>query len=90
MLMYVTQILAKVVHLFGHKVIDRPEDLLRSRGTDHGRFWHQFVAFGVTVVMFIQVRRDLLVGNARADQIAQVLAEADGKSPCGRCPGMRF
>lgn len=81
LLTYFRQILSRVVHLFGQEVMDRPEDLLRRRVTDPGRFWHQFVAFGVTVVMFIQVRRDLLVGKARADQIAQVLAEADGEFP---------
>lgn len=61
--------------------MDHPADLLHRRNTDHGRFWHQFVAFGVAIIMFIQVKRDLLVGAARADQIAQVLAEADGDFP---------
>lgn len=45
-----------------------------------GRIEHQYIAFGAAVVLFIEVKRDLLGGKTRVDQIAQVLAEAGGES----------
>lgn len=60
--------------------MNRPEELLEGEVTDRGRIEHQFIAFGSAVVLFIEVKRDLLGGKARVDQITQVLAEADGES----------
>lgn len=60
--------------------MNRLEELLEGEVTDRRRIEHQFIAFGAVVLLFIEVKRDLLGGKARVDQIAQVLAEADGES----------
>lgn len=49
--------------------------------TDRGRIEHQFLVYGAVVVLFIEVKKELLTGKAKLDQVAQVLAEADGSFP---------
>lgn len=49
--------------------------------TTRGRIEHQFVVFGAVAVVFIQVKKELLSGQHRLDQVAQVMAEADGTHP---------
>lgn len=46
--------------------------------TERGRIEHQFLVYGAVVVLFIEVKKELLTGKAKLDQVAQVLAEADG------------
>lgn len=68
---------------------NRPEQLLDGEVTGRGRIEHQFLTFGAIVVLFIEVKKDLLSGEKRLDQLAQVLAEADGLSP-NPCRGTKF
>lgn len=60
--------------------MNHPEELIQGQITDRGRIEHQFVVFGAVVVLFIAVKKQLLEGVKRCDQIAQVLAEAHGQS----------
>lgn len=79
------QIFNRIIYLFGRRLTNHPEQFFGGDMTNRSRIEHQFLAFGATVVLFIQVKKDLLCGKARLDQIAQVLAEADGLfvlSPC--------
>lgn len=58
-----------------------PEEILEVDVTERGRTEHQFLVYGAVVVLFIQVKKELLTGKAKLDQIAQLLAEADGSCP---------
>lgn len=58
--------------------MNHPEELIQGQITDRGRIEHQFVVFGAVVVLFMEVKKQLLEGVKRCDQIAQVLAEAHG------------
>lgn len=63
------------------KVTNLPEAILVAEVTERGRIEHQFLVYGAVVVLFIQVKKELLTGKAKLDQVAQVLAEADSSFP---------
>lgn len=76
--MTLLQLFNRIIYLFRRKVTNLPEELMQGGVTTRGRIEHQFMVFGAIAVVFIEVKKGLLSGQNRLDQVAQVMAEADG------------
>lgn len=58
-----------------------PESIIEGRLTSRGRIEYLFRAFGGIALLFIEVKYNLMDGKEYLDAVAQVIAEADGKTP---------
>jgi hypothetical protein len=68
------------VCLFGSAVINQPEGLLEAEFTKIGRIKHHFYAMDSISIVFIEVKKELVIGRGRLDVVAQILAESAGMS----------
>jgi hypothetical protein len=76
---FITSLFSRIVSLFGHAVTNNPEGLLESEFAKKGRREHHFIAVKSASIVFIEVKRTMLMGKGRQlDVIGQVLAECAG------------
>ena len=68
------QIFSEIVCLFGSAVINQPEGLLEAEFTKMGRIEHHFYAMNSISIVFIEVKKELVIGRGRLDVVAQILA----------------
>jgi hypothetical protein len=68
----------KILYLFGGAVFNQPECILDAQYTKRGRIEHHFYAMRTVSIVFIEVKKSLVMGRRRLDVIAQVLAECTG------------
>src|SRR5205085_12047596 len=74
------QFFSEVVSLFGCAIINNPEGLLEAEFTKKGRIEHHFCSMNSVSIVFIEVKKNYVIGKGRLDVIAQVLAECAGMS----------
>jgi len=67
------------VCLFGSAIINKPEGLLDAEYTERGKILHHFCSLSSVGIIFIEVKKDLVLGKGKLDVIAQVLAESAGR-----------
>jgi len=72
---FIASLFSEIVCLFGNAVVNHPEGLLDSEFTRRGRIEHHFYAVNSISIVFIEVKKTLVVGRRKLDIIGQVLAE---------------
>ncbi|KAN0067920.1 hypothetical protein V8E54_013848 [Elaphomyces granulatus] len=72
---FIASLFNKIVCVFGHAIINRPEGIITAEFTRNGRIEHHFIAFESATVVFIEVKKALFVNSDEIDIKAQVLAE---------------
>jgi hypothetical protein len=78
---YIEYLLSAIIGLFHKNIINRPEQNLRGGVATQGQIEFPFVSLSFIIVLFIEVKKGMLVGDILLSQIAQVIAEADGNIP---------
>jgi hypothetical protein len=72
---FIASLFSRVVGLFGNAIVNKPEAMLDSEFTKREGIEHHFYALRSVSVVFIEVKKVLVLGDGRLDIIAQVLAE---------------
>jgi hypothetical protein len=72
---FIASLFSEIVCLFGNAVVNKPEGLLDAEFTKKGRIEHHFYAVSSISIVFIEVKKNLVVGKGKLDIIGQVLAE---------------
>lgn len=76
---YLAALFNRLVCLFEKRIMNSPEKLFSGGVTSKGKIEYQFMSLNTVIIVFVEVKREMAAGSARLDQIAQVMAEADGK-----------
>ena len=64
--------------LFGTAIVNKPEGLLDAEFTKKGKIEHHFCSLSSVSIIFIEVKREFVLGKGKLDVIGQVLAESAG------------
>jgi hypothetical protein len=72
---FIASLFSQIVCLFGSAVVNKPGGLLDAEFTKRGRIEHHFYAVSSISIVFIEVKKDLVLGKGKLDIIGQVLAE---------------
>jgi hypothetical protein len=72
---FIASLFSETVCLFGNAVVNKPEGLLDAEFTKKGKREHHFYAVSSISIVFIEVKKNLVVGKGKLDIIGQVLAE---------------
>jgi hypothetical protein len=72
---FIASLFSEIVCLFGSAVVNKPEGLLDAEFTKKGRIEHNFYAFHSVSIVFLEIKKNYILGDGRLDVIAQVLAE---------------
>jgi hypothetical protein len=72
---FIASLFSEIVCLFGSTVVNKPEGFLDAEFTKKGRIEHHFFTVDLISIVFIEVKKTLVVGKGKLDIIGQVLAE---------------
>ena len=72
---FIASLFSEIICLFGNAVVNKPEGLLDSEFTKKGRIEHHFYAVNSVSIVFIEVKKALVIGKGKLNVVAQILAE---------------